>query len=254
MRFEGLTKRLFDSLELTVVWELGDSAASRTRMRAPVSRVFLHRTPLVRRGDVDLRAHLASPPLRLRRLGRRAGGRVIAMSREASAVRYRELHGFTHGDPDRVLAADAGRGVEIFLWGVPPERRLPLRAYHAAFILKNGIPVGYAEGITLFERMELGYNVYYTFRDGESAWILGRLLRLLRQAVGVTTFSVDAYQIGLGNDEAIESGAFWSRAPSCFISRSCCSRIWRRSLRSSSLRRIIWSEVSTPRIRARIRA
>jgi hypothetical protein len=178
-------------------------------MRRPARRIFVHRKSLVRRSDVDLQAHLASDPLPVRRLERRAGRAILDMSREASAVRYRELHGFTYGDADRVVVAEAGRGVEIFVWGVPPERRLPLRAYHSAFIVKNGIPVGYAEGLTLFERMELGYNVYHTFRDGESAWILGRLLRLLRQVVGATTFSVDPYQIGLGNDEAIESGAFW---------------------------------------------
>jgi hypothetical protein len=200
---------LFDALELPVRWELGDSGASRTRMRRAGGRVFYHRAPLLRRADVDLRAHLSTAPLPVRRLAPRAGRAILDMAREASAVRYRELYGFTHGDAGRVLRADPGRGVQIFFWGVPPARRLPLRAYHAAFIVKNGIPLGYAEGLTLLERMELGYNVYYTFRDGESAWILGRLLRLVRQILGVTTFSVDAYQIGLGNDEAIASGAFW---------------------------------------------
>ncbi len=214
-RFERLpipdagTAELFDSLELPVVWELGDSRATRTVMRRAARRIFYHRTPLLRRSDVDLSANLSAASLPLRRLSRRAGRAILNMAREASAARYRELYGFTHGDPNRVLQADAGRGVEIFFSGLPPARRLPLRAYHAAFVFKNGIPVGYAEGLTLFERMELGYNVYYTFRDGESAWILGRLLRLVRQVLGVTTFSADPYQLGLGNDEAIESGAFW---------------------------------------------
>jgi hypothetical protein len=200
---------LYDSLELPAAWDLGGSRATRTAMRRPVRRVFHHRGPLVKRGEVDLVAHLSGPPLSLRRLGRAAGAAVLDMARETSAVRYRELYGFTHGDAERVARADAGRGVEIFLSGLPATRRLPLRAYHAAFIFKNGIPVGYAEGLTLFERMELGYNVYYTFRDGESAWILGRLLRLIRQVLGVTTFSVDSYQLGFNNEEAIESGAFW---------------------------------------------
>ena len=34
-------------------------------------------------------------------------------------------------------------------------------------------------------------------------------LRLFRQVLGVTCFSVDPYQIGLENDEALDSGAFW---------------------------------------------
>jgi len=107
------------------------------------------------------------------------------------------------------VRADAGRGVEIFLWGLPLERRLPLRAYHAGFTLKNGVPINYIEGITICERMEIGFNTFYTFREGESAWVYGRVLRLLHQLVGVTCISIDPYQIGHNNDEAIDSGAFW---------------------------------------------
>ena len=107
------------------------------------------------------------------------------------------------------MRADAGRGVEIFLWGLPPERRLPIRAYHAGFTLKNGVPINYIEGITICERMEIGFNTFYTFREGESAWVYGAVLRLLHQLVGVTCISIDPYQIGFNNAEAIESGAFW---------------------------------------------
>jgi hypothetical protein len=131
------------------------------------------------------------------------------MGRETMTMRYRELHGFTHGDPRHVLRAEAGRGVEFFVWGVPAERRLPTLAYHSMLILKNGVPHGYAESLTLFERSEVGLNLFYTFREGESAWIYARLLRLLREALGVTVVSVDPYQLGFENEEGIESGAFW---------------------------------------------
>jgi len=75
---------------------------------------------------------------------------------------------------------------------------------------KNGVPAGYVELLSLFERAEVGFNMYYTFREGESAWIYARLLRrLFHQVLGVTCFSVDPYQIGHENAEAVESGAFW---------------------------------------------
>jgi hypothetical protein len=74
---------------------------------------------------------------------------------------------------------------------------------------KNGVPAGYVELLSLFERAEVGFNLYYTFREGESAWIYARLLRLFRQVLGVNCFSIDPYQIGLENPEAIQSGAFW---------------------------------------------
>jgi hypothetical protein len=92
---------------------------------------------------------------------------------------------------------------------LPPARRLPLLGYHAVLILKNGVPAGYAESLALFERSEVGVNVFYTFRDGESAWIYARLLRFLRQYLHVSVFSVEPYQLGSHNKEGIEAGAFW---------------------------------------------
>ena len=134
---------------------------------------------------------------------------MLNLARETSAMRYRELHGFTYGDPAHVIRAELGRGVEVFVSGVPPQHRLPLRAYHAALVFKNGVPVAYFEGLSLFERMESGFNLYYTFRDGETAWLFARILRLMRQLLGVTVISIDPYQIGHENEEGIESGAFW---------------------------------------------
>jgi hypothetical protein len=71
------------------------------------------------------------------------------------------------------------------------------------------VPINYIEGISLFERMELGFNTFYTFRDGETAWVYARILRALNLVTGATCFSIDPYQLGFNNDEAIESGAFW---------------------------------------------
>jgi hypothetical protein len=76
-------------------------------------------------------------------------------------------------------------------------------------IFKNGVPVGYFEGLSLFERMESGFNLYYTFRDGETAWLYARTLNVFRHLLGATAFSLDPYQLGYENEEGIESGAFW---------------------------------------------
>jgi hypothetical protein len=57
--------------------------------------------------------------------------------------------------------------------------------------------------------MESGFNFYYTFREGETAWIYARTLNVFRHLLGVTAFSLDPYQIGFENEEGIESGAFW---------------------------------------------
>jgi len=178
-------------------------------MKRRVRKIFYHTKSLFRRSDVSLAREFVQPDIKLERLSRRRGEAVLNLARETSTVRYRELYGFTHGDAARVLRACLGRGAEVFLMGVPPARRLPVRAYHAGLVFKNGVPVCYVEGLTLFERMEIGFNVYYTFREGESAWIYSRLLKIFRQMLNVTAFSIDPYQLGYENEEGIESGAFW---------------------------------------------
>ena len=202
------TTELFDAQKLYVKWT-PPYRATRTGMRLQTRKVFYQRGPLIQRREVSLRRELeaASPPLK--KLTRKQGAAILEMARATSTVRYRELYGFTHGEPGSVLRAELGRGVSLFVSGLPPGRRLPLRAYHAAMIFKNGIPVGYFEGLSLFERMESGFNFYYTFREGETAWIYARTLNVFRHLLGVTAFSLDPYQIGHENEEGIESGAFW---------------------------------------------
>lgn len=206
---DSLKATLFDALELPVEWKLG-SPSSRTNMRLPTRGIFYHDRPLISRRDVSLAREMEeSPRLPTRKLAAREGRRVLSLGRDAMTIRFRELHGFTYGDPRHVLVAEAGRGVRFYVWGVPPAHRLPMIGYHAALISKNGVPVGYAESLALFERTEFGLNLFYTFRDGESAWIFARLLRLFRQLMGITVISVEPYQIGFHNEEAIDSGAFW---------------------------------------------
>jgi hypothetical protein len=201
---------LYESLRLAVSWRLGDES-TRTLMRRRAPKVFYHDAPLLARRDVSLERELAADAsaLPFEKLSRAEGRRLLDMGRETMASRYRELHGFTHGDPRTVLRADAGRGLEIFFWGVPARRRLPTLAYHSQLLFKNGVPCGYAEALTLFERVEAGLNLFYTFREGESAWVYARVLRLFNQLLGARVFSIDPYQLGYGNEEGIASGAFW---------------------------------------------
>jgi hypothetical protein len=201
--------QLYDSMRVTLQWQLGDSPATRTLARRPVDEFFFHTTPLLRRNQVSLAGEFQSFPLRLRKLAPDEGAEILDMCREAVTVRYRELYGTTRGDAAHVFEADPGRGVQIFFWGLPANRRLPLRAYHAGFTLKNGVPVNYIEAISLFDWLEIGFNTFYAYRDGETAWIYAKALHFLHQLTGATTFSVYPYQLGHENEEAIQSGAFW---------------------------------------------
>jgi hypothetical protein len=200
---------LYDSLEIMVRWSMSDSRASRTLSRKPVRQYYFHHTPLIQRRQVSLAEELAKPNLPVKVLPPLQAQKVLDLVKEATGVRYRELYGTANAGPAWVMQANVGRGVEIFFWGLPPEKRLPLRAYLAGFTVKNGVPINYVECISLFGWTEIGFNTFPAYRDGETAWIYAQTLRLLRQLHGTNAISVYPYQIGDGNEEAIESGAFW---------------------------------------------
>lgn len=199
----------YDLLEIPLLWRVGESFATRSRGRLRRREIFYHTGALIGRRDVSIEAELNGPPIATRRLARADARRILTLIVDASAVRYRELWGFLYPDLRHLEQADLGRGVDLVWLGVEPLFRLPLRAYHCGMFFKNGVPMGYIEVLSLFERAEIGFNLYYTFREGETAWLYARLLKFCNQKLGVTCFSIDPYQLGHENEEAIDSGAFW---------------------------------------------
>jgi hypothetical protein len=209
--FENPRQRaeLYDALRLPLRWDLGNLKLSRTRNWNRPRPFYYHNEPLIVRSQVSLARELSQSAPRLTKLSRGEGDSVMNTIREVMAVRYRELYGTTLGDPNSVVRAVLARGVVMYFWNLPVERRLPLRAYIAGFTLKNGVPINYIEAIGLCEWIEVGFNTFYTYRQGETAWIYAQALRSLCALSGATTISVYPYQVGQNNDEAIDSGAFW---------------------------------------------
>jgi hypothetical protein len=200
---------LYDSLRLPLRWRIENLKLSRTRNWSRPRRFYFHNAPLIQRREVSLAHELARPAPRLEKLSVAAGAVVMHHIREIMVVRYRELYGTTLGDSIWMVRADLGRGVVMHFWGLPPARRLPLRAYVAGYTLKNGVPINYIEAIGLCEWIEVGFNTFYTFRQGETAWIYAQALRCLRALTAAKCISIYPYQIGQNNDEAVDSGAFW---------------------------------------------
>jgi len=210
---EGVTPEVYDLLELPMRWELRDSSASRSHARLPRKGVFYHDGPFLARKDVSIEAEFAAPKIAVRRLSSGETQRVLDVITDASAVRYRELYGFLYPETVNVYHADLGRGVDFYFFGVARKWKLAQREYCAGMYFKNGVPVGYVEVLwprgKKGRRMEVGFNLYYTFRQGETAWLYARLLKLFRERFRVGSFFIDPYQLGHENEEAIESGSFW---------------------------------------------
>jgi hypothetical protein len=202
---DSIDPLIYDLLEVPLRWDLGNSAAARSRTRIAVREVFYHREPLLKRKDVSIDQEFAAPALPVCR----TGPEILDVIVDTSAVRYRELWGFVHPDAGNVFHSHLGRGVDMYFFGVDPEYRLPLRSYQGGMFFKNGVPIGYVECLSLAESTEIGFNLYYTFREGETAWLYARILKLFHEQIGTRRFVIDPYQLGHENEEAIESGAFW---------------------------------------------
>jgi hypothetical protein len=200
--------RIYDLLEIPLRWELGDSAASRSRTRIPCKEIFYHHRPFLKRSEISISTEFAAPKIPVAKLSRARAEKILSLIVDTSSVRYRELYGFTHPDTASVRHADLGRGMELFFFGVARDWGL-IRDYHAGMYFKNGVPIGYVELLSRNGVMEVGFNLYFTFREAETAWLYARLLKLFRERLGAKSFSIDPYQIGHENDEALDSGAFW---------------------------------------------
>jgi hypothetical protein len=137
---------------------------------------------------------------------------LIDLARTAMAVRRRETHAFNYANPQDVLVADLGRGIQIAWFGVLPEHRLPLRALFGFLILKNGVPVGYGDAALLFDWIDGGggISIFEAFRSGgESMFIFHRFTAFLHQHLGIRAIHISRWDLGHNNPEGIESRAFW---------------------------------------------
>ena len=198
---------LFESVALPILWRPRGPGASRTLARLPCRRVFFHHGGLDRSAG-DLVAALRRPPPLVRAPRDRAEA-MIEAARVAMATRQRELHAFSHPNPDDVLVVDARRGLTLVFIGIEPDFRLPLEGYYGFLALKNGVPVSYGGGWALFGALDFAVNIFASFRQGESAYLATQLLRAYRRIFNMRTIVVDRYQLGHESTEALRSGSFY---------------------------------------------
>jgi hypothetical protein len=221
---DGFTREQFaDATDLPYRLRAGRDTPSRSRAQfAPAPGAF-QAMPL-RRTRPDLRAAMSVPPRGLRQLTRREGAALIDLARESMVTRARDLAAFEYGDARDLRLADDGDGLAFAFCGMLPERRALLPAVYGYLTLKNGVPVGYGQVDVLGPFAALSFNTFETFRGGETAQAFGRLLSAIRHLFGAESFSVDPYQLGQGNQEGLDTGAWWFYQKLGFRPRSARAR------------------------------
>jgi len=198
----------YEGLDLPLVLAPGPDGPSRTQAAAEVPAVSFRTAPLDG-GRPDVAREVARPPVVAPATGDEAG-RLLDLARASMVTRQRDLDVFQWGDRRDVRLAHFPDGLTFVVIGALPERRLLLESVYGFLTLKNGVPVGYVLVSALFGSSEIAYNVFETFRGGESGRIYGKVLALTRHLFAPDVFTIFPYQLGgYGNSEALASGAWW---------------------------------------------
>lgn len=206
---DGFTREAFgDRLDLSYVLRAGRGTPQRTTARFDTGAIHFQRDTLPS-GYPDLRVEARRKPRRVRSLHGGVALAAIRLARISMITRERDLAAFQFANPGDVFLVDDGRGLAFAMMGVLPARRATLTTAYTALTLKNGVPIGYIQADVLGRHGALSFNTFETFRGGEAAWVFARFIALAHHLFGCTDFSVEPYQLGLGNEEGIESGAWW---------------------------------------------
>jgi len=213
-RFEAIhpgsfgRETLYERIGIPLVLSPGPGTPSRTLAKHGTSAPAFQTRP-IDRSRPDLLDEIRKPPASVRSIPPGEADDLIALAREAMVTRARDLDNFIHADRHDVRVFEYEDGLSFACYGLTPERRLLLESVYGMLTLKNGVPIGYVLASGLFRSSEVMYNVFETFRGGESARIYGRVLSMARSLFGAGTFAVDPFQLGHANPEGQKSGAFW---------------------------------------------
>jgi len=206
---DGFTREAFhDAIDASYALAPGADTPARSRARHAAAPFAWQHEPL-RRARPDLREELGRLYHGVRRASAREGAQLIELARSAMVTRSRDLDAFAYGNPRDVRLVDDGGGLAFVLIGIIAERRQLIAATTGYLILHNGVPIGYGEAFVIGRSATMTFNVFESFRGGEAAHTFTRTLAMVRHVFGADAFSLDQYQLGKGNDEAVASGAWW---------------------------------------------
>ena len=195
--------------ELDIPFYLSASATTPTRTQEYVRpKAIEYQRGSIERHAVDLR-QAARRKIRIEDVNRRQAIRLVDLAKGAMVARSRDLDAFGYASADDVMRVHCGHGIQIVLIGMLPVKRYMLECEYGYLMLRNGVVVGYGTGTGLFGSCQVAFNLFPTFRGAETMELYASVLATFHKLFAADTFSVDSYQIGADNEEAIDSGAWW---------------------------------------------
>lgn len=201
-----LKDHLFNSLGMYVNVDSTDQKLSKSFNRIKFAQVYYQKDILKNFDHLVLfNTKLPKP----KKLSEKELEDLNVCVKNALIVLQRETDPVSYVDKNSIRLYELERGISVAIYGMTPERQLPLESYVGYTLFKNGFPAAYGGGWVFGKRSLFGINIFEPMRGGESGFILCQLLRVYRQAFGVDYFEVEPYQYGKGNPEGIKSGAFW---------------------------------------------
>lgn len=202
---------LSDGLNLFVRVVPKSKLFSRSYNRIPHQPVYYHQDLLKRFDHAQLinepLPHEPVPPETI--MGNNGKAQLVKVIKYAMSLTEREIDPATYLQEDSMRYIVLERGLTMAIYGMYPERQLPLETYMGFTIFKNGLPVSYGGMWVFGNRTKVGFNVFEPYRGGESGYLLCQLLRVYKQYFNISYFEVEPFQFGADNEDAIASGAFW---------------------------------------------
>jgi len=200
-------QRDFDVAEIPLAWRLSDEGGSITRNVLRTRAAW--RADRMRRPGPDARAAIMRPLAAMRVLPRSEAVRVVDVWRAALWSRTRTTSHIERPNFDECYVGDFGGGMQMAAIGIEPAARDALEPSFGYLLMANGVPIGYGGFTSLFCQVNTGINVFPEFRGSEAAFAFEQALRLMRTLTSCVRFVINPYQFGAGNDEALQSGAYW---------------------------------------------